>query len=145
MCIELGTMIFCLLVLHFGWIKSKTSKIYWRSIDPILFVFRINKFTSIRLFSTLVVVAFFVGVLKGPFIYFFVFDSRSPSKDKQSFCFLTDASIWYFHEWIALLRHWCIDPNKKSNKFKFVPLRYLLNAKILFMSMTINRDLPSMK
>ena len=56
----------------------------------------------------------------------------------------------HFLEGISILRHWYIDPNEKSNKYKssllnlkalmeFLlqengPLRHLLNAKPLFMS-----------
>ena len=65
----------------------------------------------------------------------------------------------HFLEGIAWLRHWYINPNEKSNKYKssllslltkdltedflqgYVPLRHLLNAKL---HLCLDGDLPSM-
>ena len=86
----------------------------------------------------------------GPIVNFI--EGSSPSRHKQTFFILAGALMEHFLEIIALLRHWYINPNEKSDKYKSsllglltkaltehflqgnVPLRHLLNAKPPFMS-----------
>ena len=56
------------------------------------------------------------SLVKGPIIYFL--DGRSTSRHKQSFIHLSGALMEYCLEEIAPLRHWYINPNEKSNKYK---------------------------
>ena len=55
--------------------------------------------------------------LKGKIIYFF--DGRFPSRQKQEFLHLAGALKEHFVEGIAPLRHWYINPNERSNKYKY--------------------------
>ena len=62
----------------------------------------------------------------GPIIY--VFDGRSPSRNKKQFINLAGVLMERFLEGIAPLQHWYINPNEKSNKYKSSLLSKLTKA-----------------